>query len=130
MTKSRWSKYNVKKVEYDGIVFDSKAEMNRYIQLKELQDYGEIRDLQVHVRFMIIPKTDIYRASFYEVDFVYVAVDTGIPVYEDVKGYRGSQAYALFRIKQKLMYLVHGIRVIEIDRNGNIVGENGVKTSS
>ena len=33
----RYNKYNNKKVEYDGHVFDSIREMNRYKQLKLLE---------------------------------------------------------------------------------------------
>ena len=49
--RKRKSKYYAKKVEYDGIVFDSKLEGARYKILKEMQDRGEICELEVQVPY-------------------------------------------------------------------------------
>ena len=69
------SKYKAKKVNYDGIIFDSKAECNRYIELKTLEKYGKIKDLQYHKCFELLPsiKTEVetLRAIIYESDFFY-----------------------------------------------------------
>ena len=40
--------------------------------------------------------------------------ENGAEVVEDVKGYTAGQAYAVFKIKKKLMLYVHGIRIREI----------------
>ena len=45
------SKYFAKRVEYDGIVFDSKLEAARYKILKRHEETGEITDLEVQVDF-------------------------------------------------------------------------------
>ena len=49
------NKYRNKKIEVDGIVFDSKKEANRYRELKLLEDAGEIINLQRQVKFLLIP---------------------------------------------------------------------------
>lgn len=49
------AKYHNKKVEFGGISFDSKREMQRYLVLKEAQDKGIISDLQRQVKFELIP---------------------------------------------------------------------------
>ncbi len=49
------NKYKNKKVEVDGIVFDSKKEAKRYQELLLLEKAGEITDLQRQVKFVLIP---------------------------------------------------------------------------
>ena len=50
------SKYHNRKVEIDGIKFDSTKEGERYLELKLLLKAGKIRDLQMQVEFELIPK--------------------------------------------------------------------------
>ncbi len=125
------SKYLAKKVEVDGIRFDSKKEANHYLELKEQERQGLISDLQMQVPFVLIPaqyeevveytpkthkekivKKLLEKRLVFVSDFVYTR--DGKVVVEDVKGYRNSTAYAVFVIKRKLMLYVHGIRVVEI----------------
>lgn len=126
------SKYNSKKTIIDGISFDSAKEAKRYRELKLLEKVGEIRNLQLQVKYPLIPsqyeetgetytrgshkgekkKRLIERPVSYVADFVYE--ESGKTVVEDVKGYRGGGAYAVFKIKRKLMLWVHGIRVREV----------------
>lgn len=126
------SKYNSKKTIIDGISFDSAKEAKRYQELKLLEKAGKIRNLQLQVKFPLIPsqyeetgetytrgvhkgekkKKLIERPVSYVADFVYQ--ENGKTVVEDVKGYRGGGAYAVFKIKRKLMLWVHGIRVREV----------------
>ena len=116
------SKYKARKVEYDGIKFDSKKEANRYAQLKILEESGVIKDLQLQVKFKLIPSQRIdgkvvERECSYIADFVYQELGEGgdwHTVVEDVKGYRQSTAYAVFAIKRKLMLSNYGIRVREV----------------
>lgn len=49
------NKYNNKKVEVDGIIFDSKREAERYQELSLLEKAGVIRDLQRQVKYILIP---------------------------------------------------------------------------
>ena len=48
------TKYKNKKVIVDGILFDSKLEAERYKQLKELEQKGVIKNLQLQKNFELI----------------------------------------------------------------------------
>lgn len=103
------SKFNNQKTEVDGILFDSRKEAKRYYELKLLQRAGEISDLQLQVKYELIPKQTNERACNYIADFVYQD-KTGQVVVEDVKGKRTKE----YVIKRKLMLYQHGIRVVEV----------------
>ena len=49
------SKYKAKKITYNGIVFDSKREYHRYRELLMLEKAGQITDLQMQVKYVLIP---------------------------------------------------------------------------
>ena len=108
------NKYKNNKVEYDGIIFDSQKEAQRYAELKLLEKVGKIKDLKRQVPFTLIPKIldqngkVIQRACKYYADFVYTL--NGKLVVEDVKGVR-TQVY---KIKKKLMLYQHNIIIKEI----------------
>lgn len=111
------SKYLAQKIEVDGHLFDSKKEAKRYMELKDMQDRGEIDALRIQVPYELIPSQKvnnkvIERACTYKADFVYEK--DGETVVEDVKGYRKGTAYSVFVIKRKLMLHRYGIRVKEI----------------
>lgn len=111
------NKYHNEKTTVDGIKFDSKKEANRYLELKMLERAGEISDLQLQVKYELVPPClkpsgKHTRAVEYIADFVYN--ENGKTVVEDVKGYKRGSAYNIFRIKQKLMLWVHGIYVEEV----------------
>lgn len=106
-------KYRNKKVIVDGITFDSKREAKRFHELKELEKAGRISDLEMQVKFELIPSQRIdgkvvERACTYKADFVYK--ENGETVVEDTKGYRTPD----YIIKRKLMLYIHGIKVREI----------------
>lgn len=106
------SKYRNTKVSVDGILFDSAKEARRYTELKLLQRGGYISDLRLQVPFVLIPSQRkdgklIERKCSYIADFVYT--ENGEQVVEDVKGVRTE----VYRLKRKLMYLVHGIKIRE-----------------
>lgn len=50
----RRPKYGNKKVEYNGMVFDSKKERDRYIVLVDAQERGEISHLETQVKYVLI----------------------------------------------------------------------------
>lgn len=91
------NKYKNTKCEYEGIKFDSKKEMERYIFLKEQQQKGVIYALKTHVRYIILdkiiscelcPKKSqkvLQRDVTYTADFVYTITKTNEQVVEDVK---------------------------------------------
>lgn len=130
----RKNKYGAKKTEVDGILFDSKREASRWLELKALEQAGEITDLRRQVAYNLIPKQfkdtgEVYktgahkgehkqvvaeRAVDYIADFQYVCA--GELVVEDAKGYRRSTdpAYRIFVMKRKLMLWLYGIKVKEV----------------
>lgn len=124
------SKYKATKVEVDGIVFDSKKEARRFEQLKALEASGTISNLQRQVKFVLIPAQRepdrvgvrggkikgkvIEREMAYIADFTYTVTETGQEVVEDVKGFKGGNAYEIFKIKRKLMLYLKGIRIKEV----------------
>ena len=114
------SKYKAKKASVDGIEFDSRKEANRYCELKLLQRAGKIQNLELQKAFELIPAQReriikgkvIERAVTYVADFVYTK--NGRIIVEDVKGYKGGVAYAVFTIKRKLLLYRYGLRIREI----------------
>ena len=93
------NKYNAKKTEVDGFKFDSKKEAERYQYLKVLLNNGEIEDLELQPPFKISVNGKFI--CKYIADFRYK--DRGKIVIEDVKGYKKSRAYDLWRLKWKLL---------------------------
>jgi hypothetical protein len=101
----------------DGI-FDSHDEYVRYLELRALERAGEIQDLQTQVEYELVPKTDMFRAMKFTVDFLYKA--DGKLVAEDVKGYtynkKGwrSLQYRIYVDKKKLLYWRFGVYVHDV----------------
>jgi hypothetical protein len=81
----------------DGIVFDSKAEMNRYAELVLLKRAGIITNLQLQPKF-ILKEKGRQRAIYYVADFRYWDTKLSTWVVEDVKGVKTS----VYRMKKKL----------------------------
>ena len=109
------SKYNAKRVAVDGKKFDSRAEAERYLLLKDRQKRGEISGLECQHKFRIIEAQSDGRhrlyAAHYIADFVYY--ENGKMIVEDVKGCKKGVAYQLFSLKKKLMFQKYGIYVRE-----------------
>ena len=124
------SKYGAKKqtiTNSDGsvITFDSKKEMQRFIELRYMEQAGLISDLQRQVKFVLIPaqrepdtvgkrggvkkgKT-IEKEVSYIADFTYTDKEGGFIV-EDVKGVKTPE----YVIKRKMMLYFHKIRIKEV----------------
>ena len=49
------NKYRAKKVNVNGMIFDSHKEANRYFELRLLERAGEIKNLSRQVPFELIP---------------------------------------------------------------------------
>lgn len=103
---SRHNKYNNHKTELDGKKFDSIKEASRYAELKLMEKAGEIKDLELQKRFLLLPaftdKTGTkHRAVTYVADFVYKD-KTGEEVIEDVKS-PATRSNPVYKIKKKLM---------------------------
>lgn len=126
----RTTKYGNKKIEVDGIVFDSKKEAKRYQELLLLEKAGAIQNLQMQVKYVLIPtqrepdtigaRGGIHKGKVIEKECAYIAdfvyQENGKTIVEDIKGYRDSSSagYAKFVIKRKLMLHIYGIRIKEI----------------
>ena len=124
--RNNGNKYGNRKVEADGIVFDSMKEKRRFDELKLAEAAGAIGDLQRQVRFELIPAQRepdtrgpkggvikgrlIERKVEYVADFVYIDLQTGEKVVEDTKGMRTPD----YILKRKMMLYFHGIKVREI----------------
>lgn len=125
---SKKSKFGNKKVEFEGIKFDSKKERDRYIFLKEAEKKGEIKDLQLQVKYELIPaikeeyvehlKTKdrvrtrtIQLAITYTCDFQYTKGDE--LVVEDVKSSPKMLAKE-YILKKKILFALKGIKIREV----------------
>lgn len=107
MRIEKCNKYRNNKVTYDGIIFDSKKEAQRYAELKMLERVGKIKELKRQVPFTLIPKICDQNGKYYA-DFVYML--NGKLVVEDTKGVRTAE----YKIKKKLMLYQHNIIIKEI----------------
>lgn len=117
------NKYGAAKMVIDGITFDSRKEARRYTELKLLERTGKIADLQMQVRFKLIPaqyaqSAEVYTRGpkkgqhkqgkcieqpvSYVADFVYV--ENGRKIIEDTKGMRTKD----YIIKRKLVRWIYG----------------------
>lgn len=120
------NKYYSKKIEVNGIVFDSKKEAKRFGELSLLEKAGTITELQRQVKYVLLPaqrepdtvgkrggiikgKT-IEKECAYIADFVYHDAETGALIVEDTKGFKTKD----YIIKRKLMLYIHGIRIQEV----------------
>ena len=112
------NKFNASKVECDGMSFDSKKEHKRYIELKAMQQRGEIFGLEHHTKFELAPKVKIEGekrakpALRYFADFTYYNT-RGEYIVEDVKS-AATRKLASYRTKKHLMSTVHGISITEV----------------
>lgn len=105
------------KVTYKGIEFDSRDEMNRYIELCDMQSKGLIYGLRRQYSFVLIPRQSkmvvkhlktkdktvekfLENPAIYTCDFMYL--ENGVYVVEDVKSAftRTEKDYVL---RRKLM---------------------------
>lgn len=127
------TKYGAHKTVYDGILFDSRREMRRYQELRAMEKNGDILDLQLQVKFVLIPaqrepdrrgpKGGIIKGKLLERECAYIADFTyrePLPFYdnlkdlplvvEDAKGLKTE----VYKIKKKLMLQIYGIRIQEV----------------
>ena len=103
------NKYHNRKVTVDGITFDSVKEASRWQELKLLEKAGEITGLTRQQKIELVPKSNLFRAVYYIVDFIYFDKQKNKTIYEDVKGMKTD----VYKLKKKLLYWRHGIEVTE-----------------
>ena len=122
------NKFFAHKVEYNGMVFDSRLERDRYLFLADAERKGEIADLRRQVEYEIIPKQThtvakqlktkvkyeervLESPAKYTADFVYEL--DGKVIVEDTKSEytRKEKDYVL---RRKLMLYHNNIRIVEV----------------
>ena len=111
------SKYGSSKVEFNGMLFDSKYEVQRYIYLLGLQQQGKISGLRRQTPFLLIPKATklvqkqlktkvkyvervVEMQSLYHNDFTYI--EDGKYICEEFKSAMTSKL-ADYILRRKLM---------------------------
>lgn len=123
--KRNGNKYKNEKVEFEGIKFDSKKELERYLVLRNAEKNGIISELKLQPTFTLFQA--IYHDETvqlktkqktvrkceqlpitYKADFSYIK--DGKLTVEDVKGSE-YMITEVFKIKEKLMYAIHGIKI-------------------
>lgn len=107
LRKSKRNKFNAVRCEFDGMKFDSKAEMAAYGEYRLLEMTGAISELKHH------PVLELPAGVKYEADFRFV--ENGQVVIVDIKGGKATQT-AAFRLKWKQakeLYPDYEFRLIE-----------------
>ncbi len=112
------SKYRNKRTVRDNITFASKAEADRYSQLKLLERAGEITALVLQPRFICV--VGGVKVCTYIADFSYY--DKGRGVVEDVKGYCTD----VFRLKRRLVEALNpGLTITLVGPSKAIISKPG-----
>lgn len=112
------NKYNAKKVEIDGIVFDSRAEGRFYEHLLDLMHDGVVESFEMQKPYTLLdkfphPKTGkTIRAIKYVPDFEVIYTDGRVEVV-DVKGMQTD----VFRMKCKLFMFRYQIPLVLVKYN-------------
>jgi len=107
---TRRPKYGNRKVEVDGIGFDSQREANRYRELCLMQAAGEIADLAVQPKWPFVVNGVVIGS--YRADFAYLNRVTGQFVVEDVKS--DATKTTAYRLRKRLLLACHGLQVVEV----------------
>lgn len=121
------SKYKAIKTTINGIEFDSRKEARRYQELLLLQRGKAISNLQLQIKFVLIPaqyeeverygkngnklkshRRLVEKEVSYIADFVYE--EDGKLIVEDTKGFKTKD----YIIKRKLMLYEKGIKIREV----------------
>jgi len=108
------SKYRNHRVKYNGITFDSKAELNYYqgVLIPRLKA-GEITDIKVHPRYDL--HVDNIKICAVVFDFEYFDTKQGCFVIDDVKGFDNEKS----RRKRKHFEVQYGRKVNIINIRGS-----------
>lgn len=121
------AKYNSKKININGIKFDSQAESDYYLLLKRWEKAGKIRDLTLQPVFKL---QDKYRLNgkavkeiTYKADFMYYDIKNNKTVVVDVKG----MATEVANIKRKIFNFLYGseMELIWVVKNKKYGDSNG-----
>ena len=101
------SKYHAKRTEVDGIVFDSRGEARRWVDLQLLEHAGMITELRRQVKYKL--EVNGLKVCDYVADYTYF--ERGRYVVEDFKS--PATRTPVYRLKRKLMFALLGIEIFE-----------------
>jgi hypothetical protein len=91
------------------IVFASRAEKNRYLELKLLEKAGEIKEIELQPIYILLDaynyRGEKVRAITYRADFRYFEIKTNRRIVEDCKGYKTE----VYKLKKKLLLAKYDI---------------------
>jgi hypothetical protein len=113
----RTSKYNTKKVEIDGIKFDSKAEGDYYLHLKQQVSERQILGFERQKRMLLQEGFSVegvkgkIRPIFYVIDFI-ITENDGTLTYVDVKGMETD----VFKLKKKLFMKRYNTALLKVKK--------------
>ena len=102
------NKYNARKTEYNGNVYDSKKEAIFAQELDLKQRAGLIHGYNRQVPFEAVINGK--KCFKYILDFEVLNKDDTVS-YIDIKGYTKGPAYAMFRLKKKVIDAIYGINI-------------------
>lgn len=102
----RKHKYGAVKTEVDGIVFASKKEAARYVELKLAERTGQITNLELQPEYEIV--INGIKCGKYVADFRYKGA--GKVFVEDVKGMKTP----VYRFKKKIVEALYSIIITEV----------------
>ena len=110
-----YNKYHNKKIETNGIIFDSVKEYRRFNELKLLEKAGVIKNLELQKKFLLQPSyTNIegkhIREISYIADFYYI--ENGKEVVEDVKS--PATRTQVYLIKKKMFEYKYDLVIKEL----------------
>ena len=110
------SKYGAKKVFYEGIRFDSKAEKDYYLHLLKLKEKGYIKEIILQPKYLIQEKFKKGKKNYREINYIAdfeVTFDNGIKIVVDVKGLATETA----KLKRKLFdYKYRNLKLIWVKK--------------
>lgn len=113
-TAAKRQKYGAVPTVVDGIRFDSKKEAARWVELKQLEQAGQIQALQRQPEFPLCmwrpDHSDIRPVAVYRADFAYTDLRTNTQVIEDVKGMKTP----VYRLKKKMVESQYDVRIVEV----------------
>ena len=105
LEEQKANKYKNVKVIYNGKVFDSIKEKNRYLWLKVLEEEGKISELELQKKFLLQEsfvnnEGKKERSIYYIADFYYYSKELNCYIAEDVKS--EATKTSTYKIKKKL----------------------------
>lgn len=103
-------KYNNKIIHRKDGKFDSKKEYSIWVQLKEKEKKGLIKNLQRQVPFVLIEKSKWGQARKYIADFVYIDCKTDELIVADCKS-DATEADPVFSLKSRLFSEIYDMKI-------------------